>query len=181
MFRFLPGIILIQLITTGLVVIAFNWSNDLQLIIIIGFFALVVALLTTFWFVSIATDIHKDEMVRIQQNHAQDREQLLINTERDKATIIAQSLQKIEKETKRTYAKASFKIGVAFALAAGAGIVMIVIQFVTLGLIILMTSGGALAGYLARARQEKLAARKQPVINLENLRDEKPKLARGSH
>ena len=119
MFRFLSGIVLVQLITTGLVITAFNWSDDLQLIIIIGFFALVVAFLTAFWFVSIANDIHKDEMVRMRQDHARDREQILVSTEREKAAIVTQSFQQIEKQTKRTYAKANFKIGVALAACRG--------------------------------------------------------------
>ena len=180
MFRFLSGIVLVQLITTGLVITAFNWSDDLQLVIIIGFFALMVAFLTAFWFVSIANDIHKDEMVRMQQEHARDREQILVSTEREKAAIVTQSFQQIEKQTKRTHAKANFKIGVAFTLAAGAGTVMLVTQFVTLGLIILVTSGGVLSGYLARARQERLAVRKQPIINLGKHLDEKSELTRTS-
>lgn len=39
MFKFLPGIILIQLVTGALVVMALNWSQDFQLVIVITMIA----------------------------------------------------------------------------------------------------------------------------------------------
>jgi len=166
MFKFLPGILLIQLITGGLVIVGFGWLGDIQLVMIIGLFAVIVGVLTAFWFASIARDIHKEMLARLQENYAREREKLLIATEREKAAIAAESFQKIEKETKRVHAKANFKVGAAFTAAVGAGTLMLLTQFVTVGLVVLVGSGSGLAGYLVRARQERLARNKQSEIDL---------------
>ena len=172
MFRFLPGIVLVQLITAGLVVIAFQWTGDLQLVIIIVSFALIVGLLAAFWFAATARDIsseaaarmrdtYNDALARLQDDNARKREELLLSAEREKAAFLAHSYQRIEKETRRAHAKANFKVGVVVTAAAGAGAAMLMTQFVTVGLMILIASGSALSGYLMRARHERLAQRRQ--------------------
>ncbi|MEE9398603.1 MAG: hypothetical protein V3V31_16515 [Methylococcales bacterium] len=166
MLKYLPGILLIQLITGGLVIIAFGWLGNIQLMMIIGLFAVVVGVLSAFWFASIARDIHKELLVGLQENHAREREKLLIDTEREKAAIAAESFKRIEKETKRVHAKANFKVGAAFTVAVGAGTLMLLTQLVTVGLVVLIGSGSGLAGYLVRVRQERLAHNKPSEIDL---------------
>ena len=157
MTKFLPSILLIQFITAGLVLAAVKWSHDLQLVIVIAMFAIVVGLLAAFWFAAIARDIHQEKLARLQKDHALEREEIRVSAEREKVDIIAQSYQKIEQETKKAHAKANFKVGAAFTLAAGAGAAMLFTQFVTVGLMVLVGAGSALTGYLSRARQERLA------------------------
>lgn len=165
MFKFLPGILLIQLVTAGFMFAAMNKSEEPQLVIVIISLSLLVAILAAFWFASIARDMHKTVQTKMQKQHARDREQILVNAEREKADIANKSYQKIEKETKKAHAKANFKVGFAFAAAAGAGGLMIFTQLVTVGMMVLIASGSGLAGYLARARQERLSKSKQIAAN----------------
>lgn len=179
MLRFFPGIVFVQLVTAGLVVAAFKWSHDVQLIFAIVVCALVVSLLAAFWFGSIERDrlnenvahmreAHQHAVSRMQQDHARQREQILVSAEQEKAAVVSQSYRQISKETQRAHAKANVKVGLAVMGAAGAGAAMLLTQFVTVGVMILLASGGALAGYVARARHEHLARSRQPMLDLED-------------
>ena len=161
MFKFLPGILVIQFITSALVLTGFNWSNDPQLIIVFIAFALIVGILAAFWFVSIARDIHNLAQSQMQEEHTREREKILVNAEREKASIASESYRQIEKATNKAHAKANLKVGIACAAAMGVGGLMIFSQLVTVGMMVLISSGSGLAGYLARARQERLSRNKQ--------------------
>ena len=165
MFKFLRGILLIQLVTAGFMFAAVSKSEEVELVVMIIFLSLLVAILAAFWFAGIARDMHKTEQTKMQEQHARDREQILVNAEREKADIATESYQKIAKETKKAHSKANFKVGFAFAAAAGAGGLMIFTQLVTVGMMVLIASGSGLAGYLARARQERIAKSKQIATN----------------
>ena len=165
MFKFLPGILLVQVVTGGLLFAAINKSEEPQLVSVIIALSLLVAILAAFWFASIAREIHKTEQSKMQEQHARDREKILVNAEREKADVAKESYQKIAKETKKAHAKANFKVGFAFAAAAGAGGLMIFTQLVTVGMMVLIASGSGLAGYLARARQERIAKSRQIAAN----------------
>ena len=198
MFKFLPGIILIQLVTGGLIVMAFNWSHDFQLIIVVAMIAFISAILSAFWFSSIARNIYYNEQTQLRDQHAQDREnfikraeqekasvikeksqmqdfharereRILLNNEREKSDIIQDSYQKIEKETRKAHARANFKVGMAFATAVGAGGIMIFSQLVTVGVMFLVASGSGLSGYILRARHERLSRKKQALFNQQRL------------
>lgn len=173
---------------------AFNWSNDFQLMIVIVAIALISAVLAAFWFASIARNVYIDDQAvlmeqhahdrenilkeserqkadvlkeksHLQIQHAQEREKILLDAERDKANTIAESYQKIAEESRKAHAKANFKVGVAFAAAVSAGGVMILSQLVTVGAMVLVASGSGLGGYILRARHERVARKKQLVIN----------------
>ncbi|RLA25359.1 MAG: hypothetical protein DRQ62_02770 [Gammaproteobacteria bacterium] len=198
MFKFLPGIILIQLVTCGLIFMAFNWSSDFQLMIVIAMIAFISAILSAFWFSSIARNIYyaeknqlRDQHVQDRENiikkaeqekasvikeqsqmqdfHARERERILLNNEREKSDIIQESYQKIEKETRKAHAKANFKVGVAFATAVGAGGIMIFSQLVTVGVMFLVASGSGLSGYILRARHEHLSRKKQALLKQQRM------------
>ena len=157
MLKFLPGIILIQLVTAGLSYTAFNKSDEPQLTIVVLGLSLLVSILAGFWFASIARDMHKTEQAKMQQQHARDREELLVRAEREKADFASESYKQINKETRKAHARANFKVGAAFTLAAGAGALMIFTQLITVGMMVLVASGSGLAGYLARARHERIS------------------------
>ena len=194
MLKFLPGIIFIQLVTIGLMLMAVNWSHDFQLIIVIAVIAIISAILAAFWFSSIARNIYNDEQAQVLERHAQEREQflreaerekssiieeksqlqdlharerekMLLAAEREKASITAESYRKIEKETRKAHSRANFKVGMAFAVAAGAGGIMIFSQLVTVGAMLLVASGSGLSGYILRARHERLSRSRQLAVN----------------
>ena len=198
MLQFLPGIILIQVVTSGLILTGLNWSHDIQLIIVLAVIALISAVLTAFWFASVARNIFNDQQTLMMQKHAEDREtilkeaeqektlvmheksqlqgdharereRILLDAERDKAETIADSYRKIEKETKKAHGKANLKVGLAVAAAAGAGGIMIFSQLITVGVMLLVASGSGLSGYILRARHERLSRNKQLAAMEQNL------------
>ncbi len=154
MLKFLPGILLLQVITVALVLMApadlVDWGW-LRLAIPV----LIVGLLTAFWFGAVAVHQRKDAISRLMENHAKDRETLLMNAERAKAKIVKQAHRETLQEVRRTSTQAKIKVGLAFAGAAGIGGLLLLTQFMTLGLLMLATAGGALGGYVLRIRQEK--------------------------
>lgn len=198
MLQFLIGIFLIQIVTSGLMMAAFAWSQDIQLIIVFIAIAITCSVLVAFWFSSIARNMFNYEQTymlkqhasdrekilkqaeyektsvlhensKLQEQHARERERILLDAERDKAETIAESYRKIDKETRKTHRSANIKVSAAFAFAAGAGGVMIFSQLVTVGLMFLVASGSGLTGYILRARHERLSRNKQLAINEQNL------------
>jgi len=152
--KFLPGILLLQAITVALVLIApaelsgWGW---LRLVIPVG----IVGVLTAAWFSAMAAHHNKDEISRLQECHAKEREALRVNAERAKHRVIKQAHQETIQEVRRSSTEANIKVGIAFAGAAGIGGLLLLTQFITLGLLVLTTAGGGLGGYVLRIRQEK--------------------------
>lgn len=154
MLKFIPGILILQIITIALVLIApadlanWGWLRLAIPVLIAGF-------LTAFWFGSIAAHQRKDEISRLKEHHAKQRETIRVKAERAKTRFVKQTQRKTLQETRRSSRRANIKIGLAFAGAAGVGGVLILTQFMSLGLLVLTTAGGALGGYMLRVRQEK--------------------------
>ena len=154
MLKFLPGILLLQAITVALVLIApadlvaWSWLRLAAPVLIVG-------VLTAFWFGAVAAHQRKDEISRLQENHAKEREAIRVNAERAKAKVVKQAHQETLQEVRRTSTQAKIKVGLAFAGAAAIGGLLLLTQFMTLGLLTLTAAGGALGGYLLRIRQEK--------------------------
>lgn len=163
MLRFLPGILIIQIATVALALAAVRTSDSEQWIAI-ACLAVIVNLVTTFWFGSIAGHMKKDAVARAKEEFYRERETLKVNAERQKSRLIKKSHEQINKETNRAHAKANFKVGAAFAGVIGAGALMMFTQFLTLGLLTLAGGGGALAGYLVRVRQEYKSGDKVSVL-----------------
>ena len=154
MLKFIPGILILQIVTVALVLIGsgdltdWNWLRLAIPVLIAG-------LLTAFWFGSIAAQGRKDEINRLKEKHAKERESIRVNAERAKTRLVKQTQLKTMQEARRSSRHTNIKTGLVFAGAAGMGGVLILTQFMSLGLLILTTAGGALGGYLLRFRQEK--------------------------
>ncbi|WML90092.1 hypothetical protein [Thiothrix lacustris] len=157
MLKFLPGILLLQAITVALVLLApadltaWGWLRLFIPVLIVG-------LLTAFWFNASAAHHSKDAISNLKESHAREREALRINAERAKAKVMKEAHQETMQEVRRTSTQANIKVGMAFAGAAGIGGLLLLTQFMTLGLLMLTTAGGALGGYVVRIRQEKAKA-----------------------
>jgi Flp pilus assembly protein TadB len=154
MLKFLPGILLLQVITMALVLIDFpdpaNWGW-LRLAVPV----LIAGILTAFWFGSISAHQRKDDISRLKESHVKERENIRIKAERAKTKLVKQAQRKTLQEVRRSSRRANIRIGLAFAGATGLGILLILTQFMTLGWLMLTTAGGGLGGYLIRIRQEK--------------------------
>ncbi|QLQ31195.1 MAG: hypothetical protein HZT40_05790 [Candidatus Thiothrix singaporensis] len=91
----------------------------------------------------------------MQENHARERENLRVNAERAKTRLVKQAHKDTIQEVRRTSTQANIKVGMAFAGVAVLGGMLLLTQFLTLGLLTLATAGGAVGGYILRIRQEK--------------------------
>ena len=118
MLKFIPGILLLQVITIALVLISpadlENWGC-LRLAIPV----LIIGFLTAFWFGSIAAHQRKNEISRLNEYHAKERENIHVNAERAKTKLVRQAQRNTLQEVRRSSRRANIKIVLAFAGAAG--------------------------------------------------------------
>ena len=154
MFKFLPSLIVLQILLVLVVFGALQSGHDLAAVVV-AVFVLVAGVAFAFWFRSLSEIQSKDLIASIKQEHALDREKIRVETEQEKIKVISDAQQQITKQVNRANAKANFKAGAIITAAIGLGSFFIIGQMITLGLVTLTTAGGGLAGYLIRARQEK--------------------------
>ena len=162
MFKYLPGILIIQVATVAMTLAAIK-SGDQELWLAVLLLALIIALVTAFWFASIASHARKDALANARDEFSKEREKLRVNAERQKTRLIRKSHEEIRKETNRAHARSNFKLGAGFIGIVALGSLMIFSQLFTLGLLTLAVGGGALGGYLIRVRQEVVLQRKETV------------------
>jgi len=180
MLKYLLGILIIQAATVAMTLAAIK-SDDQELWLAVLLLAFTIALVTAFWFSSIAGHAKKDALANAKDEFSKEREKLRVNAERQKTRLLRKSHEEIRKETNRAHAKTSFKLGAGFIGIVGAGSLMIFSQFLTLGLLTLAIGGGALGGYLMRIRQEitsrnkesfAISDEKKPVIEVQPVKDD---------
>lgn len=152
MHRYLPGIFLVQVVTAVLLWVNLSGSPR-DMAIQFGIPALLITLVTALWFASIARADAERANAKIRLEHARDREKLNVNAEKTKARIIEKTQKEIRKQEKRIGRKASIKVGLAFFATTIAGVLMLITELFTFGLMTIMTTMGGLGGYLMRARQ----------------------------
>jgi len=158
LFKFLVGIILVQAVT-AVVVFSVGDISDRRNWGLLAV-ALAVAVFAAFWFAAIAGHASKDAVARARESFFREREKIRVRAEKEKTKIIEQSQRRISRQASQVQAKANFKVGAAMVGALAVGGFMMLTQFFSLGLVLLSGSGGALAGYLTRMRQESRAATK---------------------
>lgn len=155
--KFLPGIILIQVVTAILVLAIVKTPESSWAFY--GLLALIASFVTVFWLASIADHLRKDAIAQIRGKQTQERERLLASAEREKRRAFEQAHKRIVKESNRAYAKANFKVGAVVVGAVGVGVGLLTLQFITIGVTTLLTASGALTGYAVRAYQDALASK----------------------
>jgi len=152
--RFFFAVFLIQLASIGLFYAAVQAGLDnRQLILTIGLLELLFTLLASFWLSAMARQHHQDQLDAIKEAHAREREEIRVHAERQKTRFVSRKQKELLKNQRRAEAASSFKIGAIFAASILFGAAMLYTQLVTFGLLVLSTSGGALAGYLLRGRR----------------------------
>ncbi|MDO6460627.1 hypothetical protein Q4485_07960 [Granulosicoccaceae sp. 1_MG-2023] len=154
MIRFLPGLIILQLLV-ALTTWGAIQSGQLMALTAVGVLILVSSVFFALWLKSQVQLHSKDEIAKHREKFAREREELRVKAEREKMKVVKDTQKQFTKESSRANAKANFKVGAAVAGAIGVGSVLVVSQMVTLGLLTLTTAGGGIAGYLVRARQDK--------------------------
>ena len=160
MLKYLPGILIIQIATLAMTLAALK-SGDQEFWLAVLLLALIIGLVTAFWYASISSHVKKDALAQAKDEFSKEREKLRVDAERQKTRLIRKSHEEIRKETNRAHARSSFKLGAGFIGIIAAGSLMIFSQFLTLGLLTLAVGGGALGGYLVRVRQEAVSRHKE--------------------
>ena len=157
--KFLVGIFLLQGATALLLVTAQDASlarNGWLL----GLLGLLIGIIAAFWFTSITGHASQHTLLRASEKYQRQRDRILRRAEQEKTREIRNSHQQILRETRRVQARSTLKLGTALTGVAGLGVLLMFTQFMTLGLLAVSATGGALLGYSIRARQYPLAGRK---------------------
>ena len=163
MLKYLLGILIIQAATVAMTHAAIK-SDDQELWLAVLLLALILGLVTAFWFASIASHARKDALANAKDEFSKERERLRVNAERQKTRLLRKSHEEIRKETNRAHARSSFKLGAGFIGIVAAGSLMIFSQLLPLGFLTLAVGGGALGGYLIRVRQEVVARQREALL-----------------
>lgn len=150
--KFLFGIVLVQIATYFLIVLA---PNELNLVgfIRIAIPLLFIALVVAFWFNSIAGHHSKDAISKVKDDFANERDKLRVNAHRAKERVIKNAQKDLAKETAKAHAKANFKVGAAFAGMLGVGALFVFAQMLTAGLLAISATVGAMGGYYWRGKR----------------------------
>ncbi len=152
MLRYFAGITLVQLATAIVVLFVVKDVAELQQWLPALVALAAIGLVAAFWFASLAAHLRREEMHRLRASFAKERENLRVKAERDKTRVVRQSHKTIVSETRKVAAKANLKVGAALAGAAGIGLLMMMANFVTFGLLLVTGAGGALGGYLLKRK-----------------------------
>jgi hypothetical protein len=151
--KYLGGILLAQAAAVVMAIAAFQ-TGLLEHWGAFAVFALLIGIFAALWFAAIASGTRHHAVARVKDDFAREREKIRVQSEKDKSKLIAQTHRETLKTIRRVQAGASFKVGLGVAALLGLGGIMLVTKFVTVGLLTLSTAGGALLGYVVRARQE---------------------------
>lgn len=176
MLRYLPGIVLVQIVTFTLFWVNQGASAE-QLLLRVGLPAVMFSAVTALWLSLIGRMDAEQRNSALKEQHAEERMQLNREIERvrsealqeasaDKAQLlerastererlVRQTHKEIMKQERSASRRSNLKVGLAFMGLTGFGVLMLVTQFMTLGLLTITTAGGAMGGYLLRWKQSK--------------------------
>jgi len=176
MIRYLSGVVLLQIVTLALFWASLGSHFD-QILLRAVLPAALVALVTGFWFASISRSDGERLRADLIERHAAEKEQLLQRAEKsreellnkansDRESIVVQASSEREKLLRQAHKdlrrheksvsrRANVKVGLAFAGTTAAGVIMLITELLTLGLLTITSAGGALGGYLFRWKQTR--------------------------
>ena len=157
MLRYLAGLVLVQLVTLGLFVLNAD-AEPRALALSVGVPALAIALLAALWFRTLSRVDAERDLARTRLEHERERERFRTAAEREREKVVREAERTVRREERRVARRASAQVGLAFAATAGMGVLFVVSELVTLGLLTLATGGGALGGYVLRWRQTRAAS-----------------------
>ncbi len=157
--KYLVGILLAQGAAVVMAIAAYE-ARLMEHWGVLALFALLVGGFAALWFAAIANGTRHHALARVREDFAREREQIRVRSEQDKSKLVAQTHRDTIKTIRRVQAGASFKLGAGFAALVGLGGVMLLAQFVTVGLLTLSVAGGGLLGYAVRVRQEYLGRKR---------------------
>jgi hypothetical protein len=153
--KFLVGVFLLQG-TTALLVLTVQGADlhrSSWLVVALG---LLIGVIAALWFSSISSHASQHSFVRASEKFNRQRDYLRRQADKEKTKEIKDGHRQLLRETRRVQNRSTLKLGVAMVGIAGLGVVLLFTQFMTLGLLAVSATGGALLGYGVKARQVRL-------------------------
>ena len=151
-FKFLIGIFLLQGATALLLLTA--QDADLEKTgWLIGALGILIGIIAALWFTSITGHASQHSFARASEKFNRQRDRIRRQAEKEKTREIKDSHQQLLRESRRLQNRSTLKLGGALSGIAGLGVLLLFTQFMTLGLLAVSATGGALLGYGIRARQ----------------------------
>ncbi|MGD8629165.1 MAG: hypothetical protein PVG72_00395 [Gammaproteobacteria bacterium] len=150
--KFLTGIFLLQGATALLLMMAQD-VNLQRTGWLIGLLGILIGVIAALWFSTITSHASQHSFIRASEKYNRQRDRIRRQAEKEKTREIRNSHQQVLKETRRLQNRSTLKLGAAMTGIAGLGVMLLFTQFMTLGLLAVSATGGALLGYGIRARQ----------------------------
>ncbi|HYQ73453.1 MAG TPA: hypothetical protein VET88_16205 [Gammaproteobacteria bacterium] len=158
--KFLIGIFLLQG-TTALLLMTAQDTNLQQSGWLIGLLGILIGVIAALWFSTITSHASQHSLIRASEKYNRQRDRIRRQAEKEKTREIRNSHQVLLRETRRLQNRSTLKLGAAMTGIAGLGVMLLFTQFMTLGLLAVSATGGALLGYGLRARQYPALGRSQ--------------------
>ena len=155
--KFLIGIVFLQG-STGLLVYTALRTDLTQTWPLFGALGVTLAAMTALWFNAIADGARKEALAKVQASFSREREKIRVRAEQDKAREVKNTQRQAERQQQRARVGGQLKTGLLIAGGAGAGLLLLMTQMISLGMLALTTAGGAAIGYGVRARQDRLGS-----------------------
>ena len=150
--KFLIGVFLLQGATALLVMAVQDAGLHRSgwLVVALG---LMIGVIAALWFSTISSHASQHTFTRASEKFNRQRDYLRRQADKEKTKEIKDGHRQVLRETRRVQSRSTMKLGVAMAGIAGLGVLLLFTQFMTLGLLAVSATGGALLGYGVRARQ----------------------------
>ncbi|HAJ91523.1 MAG TPA: hypothetical protein DCO71_02685 [Gammaproteobacteria bacterium] len=151
--KFLLGVFLLQGATALLVMAVQDAGLHRSgwLVVALG---ILIGVIAALWFSAIASHASQHSYVRASEKFNRQRDRIRRQADKEKTKEIRDGHQQVMRETRRQRNRSTLKFGgAALAGIAGLGVLLLFTQFITLGLLAVSATGGALLGYGVRARQ----------------------------
>lgn len=180
--RILVALIVIQLLTV-LLYIAWTRADSTDSLLAFALLALAAAFFAALWLGSMIRSHHERDVLLAKEalRHERERSRRLV---KEQKTQTQESVRRqMTRDFSRQQSRSRLKLYGAFAGMGGLGLLLLLTQFLSLGIVLLSSSGGAVAGYLLRIRQE--AQRRKPASGPEETAPKiieasnQPRLSRG--
>jgi hypothetical protein len=157
--KFLAGVFLLQGATALLLMTA--QDTDLHKSgWLVGSLGVLIGVIAALWFSAIASHARQHSVARASEKFNRQRERLRSQAEKEKTREIRNTQRLLLRQTRRLQQRSTLKLGAAMTGIAGLGVLLLFTQFMTLGLLAVSATGGALLGYGVRARQYPAIGRK---------------------
>jgi len=161
--KFLVGIFLLQGATALLLMTA--QDTDLHKSgWLIGLLGILIGVIAALWFSTITSHASQHTLFRASEKYNRQRDRIRREAEKEKTREIRNSHQQVLRETRRVQNRSTLKLGAAMTGIAGLGVMLLFTQFMTLGLLAVSATGGALLGYGIRARQYPATGRSPDAL-----------------